>query len=759
MRPRSALAPLFLALVTCVAAARPARAGYDKPPQNVLDVLRAPSPPVPYVSPTDDRILLVSWVRYPPIAQVAEPFLRLAGVRVEPRTRRKHDTPGGYGIAPCAQSLTLVDVATSRETPVTLPPDGCVDGVTWAADGQAVRVPQHLEGRRRAVDLRRRDRRDPAPRRRAPEPDARELAAVDARPEDAARQARAGERPGRRPRRRSRRTARASRRRPARRARAAPTRRATRSRASTTRTSSTTTRPASSPSSTRTRVRSRRWASRRSSPGSTPAPDGEHLLVTTIHKPYSYVTTYRNFAHDVELWDRTGTQDPHARAGSRSRIAFPIAGVPTGPRAFEWRPTEPATLVWAEALDGGDWNVSVPARDKVMTLKAPFTATPAEIARTEQRFAGFDWSERRGVALLHEYDENRHWRRTFLADVDHPTTKPVRPVGHVERRALQGPRPPGLQRRCPNGQWVVRAGRRRDLPPRAGARRRTGIGRSSIASTSKTHASVAALPERQDRARVLPRVHRPDRARVPDVAPVADGSAERDAPHAGKPIRVGEAAARPRSRRPSRAVTHIPDPTPAVRAIKKRLVKYKRKDGTPISRSRSHAARLQGGHAHPGDPLRVPARLRERVDRRADHRLRAGVHAPRQLPPAAPLRATRSSTTPRFPIVGDPKKAYDTYLEQLVDDARAAVDKAVEHRRRRSRPHRRHRPQPRGAHDGEPDRPHGPLPRRRRDERLVQQDAHAVRLPERAPLRLEGRRACTFRSRRSSSPTGSSCRS
>ena len=31
-----------------------------------------------------------------------------------------------------------------------------------------------------------------------------------------------------------------------------------------------------------------------------------------------------------------------------------------------------------------------------------------------------------------------------------------------------------------------------------------------------------------------------------------------------------------------------------------------------------------------------------------------------------------------FPIVGDPKKAYDTYLEQLVDDARAAVDKAVE---------------------------------------------------------------------------------
>src|SRR5262245_116934 len=99
--------------------------GYDKPPQYVLDVLHAPPPPNPYVSPTNDRILLVSWVWYPPISQVAEPFLKLAGVRVEPRTRRKHDTPGGYGIAPCAQTLALVDVASSRETAVTLPKDGC----------------------------------------------------------------------------------------------------------------------------------------------------------------------------------------------------------------------------------------------------------------------------------------------------------------------------------------------------------------------------------------------------------------------------------------------------------------------------------------------------------------------------------------------------------------------------------------------------------------------------------------------------------
>jgi hypothetical protein len=51
---------------------------------------------------------------------------------------------------------------------------------------------------------------------------------------------------------------------------------------------------------------------------------------------------------------------------------------------FSWRATDPATLVWAEALDGGDWNVNVLARDKILFEKAPFDSPAVEIARTEQ---------------------------------------------------------------------------------------------------------------------------------------------------------------------------------------------------------------------------------------------------------------------------------------------------------------------------------------------------------------------------------------
>ena len=65
----------------------------------------------------------------------------------------------------------------------------------------------------------------------------------------------------------------------------------------------------------------------------------------------------------------------------------PINGVITGPRGYRWHPVEPATLVWVEALDKGDIKNKVPHRDRILTLKAPFTAAPAEVAKTEFRFS------------------------------------------------------------------------------------------------------------------------------------------------------------------------------------------------------------------------------------------------------------------------------------------------------------------------------------------------------------------------------------
>src|SRR5208282_1447932 len=115
--------------------------GYNQPPKNILDVMLAPALPEPEVSPTQDAILLVSWQDYPSISRVATPFLRLAGVRVEPRNHSKHDTPGGYGITPCARDFALVHIAAASpqdaaQIHIAFLAGACPGGPIWAADGK-----------------------------------------------------------------------------------------------------------------------------------------------------------------------------------------------------------------------------------------------------------------------------------------------------------------------------------------------------------------------------------------------------------------------------------------------------------------------------------------------------------------------------------------------------------------------------------------------------------------------------------------------
>mgnify|MGYP000953475707 FL=1 len=124
------------------------------------------------------------------------------------------------------------------------------------------------------------------------------------------------------------------------------------------------------------------------------------------------------------------------------------------------------------------------------------------------------------------------------------------------------------------------------------------------------------------------------------------------------------------------AVTRIPDPTPEVRAIKKQLVKYKRNDGLDLSFTLYTPPGYKEGtrvptilYAYPLDYADASKAGQVTGSQATFTRLR--LH--RLLLLAGYAIIDNAS----FPIVGDPKKAYDTYLEQLVADAKAAVDEAV----------------------------------------------------------------------------------
>ncbi len=649
-----------------------ATSGYSQPPQNILDVMRAPSPPAPFVSPTRERMLLVSWQDYPSISRVATPFLRLGGVRIEPKNHSNHDTPGGYGIPPCAASFDLVQVANGAQTHVNLPSTGCADRPYWSADSKHFAFKLTTET---AVELWLGDASTGAVRRVADAqlnpmfqselqwmPDQKSLL-VKLVPKKLG---------------------------------PPPVKPATPVGPSIQ--ESTGQSGQSSTYENRDTLSSKHdedlfdyYGSAQlalvdintaavtpiGAPGMylevEPAPDGRHILVGNIHKPYSYITTYSRFPKDVAVWDIAKRSNivkyPIASLPLADRV--PIHGVHTGPRDFEWRATEPATLVWAEALDGGDWNVKVPARDKVMMSKAPFK-TPVEITRTEQRFAGISWGEQASVALLHEYDENRHWQRAFLLNVDDSKQAPrlLWDLSTDEKYANPGS---PVYRVLANGQAVVRQDGNAIFMQGNGASPdgdRPFLDRFDLQTlkTERLFRSSKTAYERfvaftSNDAKTFLTWHQSAKD-VPNAYLRTLGSKVEAA--SGEAVFASSSV----------AITHIPDPTPAVRQIKKRLVKYKRADGVDLSFTLYTPPGYQEGtrvptilYAYPLDY--ADASKAGQVSGSQETFTRLRLH--RLLLLAGYAIIDNAS----FPVVGDPKKAYDNYMEQLVADAKAAVDEAV----------------------------------------------------------------------------------
>jgi dipeptidyl aminopeptidase/acylaminoacyl peptidase len=670
---------LVVALVVCAMSAPIAAQsnsstfGYDLPPKNILDVMRAPSPPMPEVSPTQDAILLVSWQDYPSISRVATPFLRLAGARVEPRNHSKHDTPGGYGITLCARSFELVRLDESRQIPIALPEGACPGEPIWSADGKRFAfvnlAPDAVElwiGDAKTGEV------HPVPGARLNPmfndemqwmPDQKTLL-VKLVPEGmGAPPPEPVVPPG-------------------------PSIQET-----------TGEKGQSSTYENRDTLGNKHdedvfdyYAASQlafvdastaaitlvGKPGNydslDPAPDGRHILVASIHKPYSYVTTYDRFPQEVEVWDTADRSHVVAHTIASLPLAdrVPINGVPLGPRDFSWRATEPATLVWAEALDGGDWNVTVPARDKIMLLARPFDSPAVEITRTEQRYAGVSWGEQPSIALLYEFDNNRHWVRTFIIDVDHPERKPRLLWDRSTDEKYANPGNP-VTRQLANGFSVVRM--------EGDSIFLSGVG----ASPDGDRPFLDRLDLNTQKTE---RLFRSDKTSYEQFLSftgpgthtfITWHQSPTDPPNAfvrslGKPLAAptGEAV----FASTDVAVTHIPDPTPEVRAIKKRLVKYKRADGLDLSFTLYTPPGYEEG-------TRVPAILYAYPLDYADASKAGQVSGSQET--FTRLRQYRLLLlagyaiidNASFPIVGDPKKAYDTYLEQLVADAKAAVDEAV----------------------------------------------------------------------------------
>lgn len=396
------------------------------------------------------------------------------------------------------------------------------------------------------------------------------------------------------------------------------------------------------------------------------SPNGEFVVVTRLKRPFSRLVPADDFAKDVEIWNRRG-QVVRRIAELPIADTVPNNGVLPGPRAYTWHATAPATLVWAEALDGGDPRQFAAQRDRLLALAAPFTGEPRELMRTEYRFRAIRWTDK-GIALVSEFDRGRRWVRTWVLE------NGAAPRTLWERSAEDRYADPGtpIQRPGLRGRQNTPPG---DYPYPAD---RTVIQHGDFIYTEGDGASPQG--DRPFLARVNLRTgtserlfQTDDRSYEPLVALLADDASafitRRESPTDPPNYFVRQGASAPR------ALTAFADPAPQLRGVTKQLLTYARSDGVQLSATLYLPPNYRKGERLPTLLWAYP---REFTDPKAASQVIGSSNRFTVVSgPSHMLFLTQGYAVldnPTMPIVGAGETANDSYVEQLVASAQAAVD-------------------------------------------------------------------------------------
>ena len=155
------------------------------------------------------------------------------------------------------------------------------------------------------------------------------------------------------------------------------------------------------------------------------SPDGNYVKVNTVHKPFSYLVPYRRFPSKTTIYTKDGKKvETVVEVPLIEDLPKGFMSVRKGKRNFRWRNDKPATLVYTKALDDGDPENKVAFRDEVFELEAPFNTGDKSILKTINRVNAIEWGNN-SIAIAHDYWWNTRNTKTYIFNPSNTSQKPV----------------------------------------------------------------------------------------------------------------------------------------------------------------------------------------------------------------------------------------------------------------------------------------------------------------------------------------------
>lgn len=397
-----------------------------------------------------------------------------------------------------------------------------------------------------------------------------------------------------------------------------------------------------------------------------PSPDGRFILLETLHRPFSYLVPWYRFPRRVDVLDATGAVvKAIADLPLHEDVPLGFGSVPKGMRAVSWRADAPATLFWVEALDEGDARKKAEWRDRLFLLPEPFSSEPIALASLPLRLDEVWWGDG-DLALVEEWWWSDRKRRIYAIDPSNPGSAPrvLFDVSFEDRYANPGS---PVRRTDSRGREVLALEPDGDfyLIGEGGSPEgdRPFLRRYDLESGTTAELFRSAAP----------RFEQPLAFLDPARQLLLTRSESTDTPP--------NYFARDLARNAARPLTDFPHPYPELKDIQKELITYRRSDGVPLSATLYLPA---GYDAEKDGPLPglVWAYPDEFKSADAAGQIQDSPHRFNTVSYWAPVpfvtRGYAVFADAAMPVIGEGEvEPNDRFVDQLTMNAKAVIDEGV----------------------------------------------------------------------------------